>query len=151
MPGSWPPHELPNLNDASYRQTSSFSRRYNCIAWAADDSIRWWWPDPFEIGYWPPDAPRAVTVAAFGAAFATLGYALCADGSLEPGVEKIALYGSPGIHEPVTPTHAARQLDSGEWTSKIGIFEDIVHETIDAVSGPGYGSFICCMSRPRAS
>jgi hypothetical protein len=42
-------------------------------------------------------------------------------------------------NEPPIPTHAALQLESGDWTSKLGDFEDISHSTIEAVSGPVYG------------
>jgi|GEM_PF-3681614 len=55
-------------------------------------------------------------------AFATLGYEVCDNVELEPGFEKIALYaGADGI-----PTHAARQLQAGPWTSKLGRMEDII-------------------------
>ena len=71
-----------------------------------------------------------------------IGYEVCPIGSraLEPGVQKIALY----VDEDGTPTHAARQLPSGEWTSKLGRAEDIRHKTLEALEGsagqpPGYG------------
>lgn len=100
------------------------------------------------IGYWPPAVPREVTIAAFLAAYATLGFKLSFDGSLQDGIEKLALYGNgqPGAE---IPTHAALQLESGEWTSKLGPFEDIIHKTPDAVNGPVYGHVICYLARPR--
>ena len=53
------------------------------------------------------------------------GYApIGEDGPLQDGYEKIAIYALDG-----EPTHAARQLDTGRWTSKLGKHEDIEHDT----------------------
>lgn len=100
------------------------------------------------IGYWPAGIPRTVTVGAFVQAYETLGYKLCHDGALKAGLEKIAIFGTSTAGAQV-PTHAALQLKSGEWTSKMGPLEDIRHKTVDAVNGPVYGKVICFMSRPR--
>jgi hypothetical protein len=149
MPGSWPPHELPYLTDDTCRVTSRAVRRYNCIAWAAGNDQRNWWPDPMGVGYWPPTVAREVSVEAFMHAYETLGYTLCLNGSLENGVEKMALF---GIKEPdgsTAPTHAALQLETGEWTSKLGPFEDVIHTDVNAANGPVYGKVILYMARPR--
>jgi hypothetical protein len=87
---------------------------------------------------------------AFVEAYGTLGFRLCFDGpSLEPGVEKLALFGTRTAEdESPVPTHAALQLESGEWTSKLGDFEDISHAPVDALNGPVYGKVIYYLSRP---
>lgn len=100
------------------------------------------------VGYWPAGAPREVTLAAFTQAYGILGFRLCFDGALENGIQKLALYGKGPLGAEI-PTHAALQLPSGRWTSKLGPFEDIDHETDDAVNGPVYGRRICYFSRPR--
>lgn len=97
---------------------------YNCIAWAADDTTRWWWPGPEEISYWPPNVSRIETLEAFVEAFATLGYKPCDNDLLEPEFEKIAIF----VDSKGEPTHAARQLPNGKWTSKLGRLEDVEHE-----------------------
>jgi hypothetical protein len=85
---------------------------------------------------------------AFIAAFGTLGFAPCLDGSLQIDIEKVALFGK--VSGPsVVPTHAALQLETGEWTSKMGVLEDIVHAPVDAVGGPVYGQVVKFLSRPR--
>jgi hypothetical protein len=84
----------------------------------------------------------------FEAAYQTLGYGRCQDGALEDGIEKIVLFGKDCAGD-VIPTHVARQLASGRWTSKLGPFEDISHEVPDDVSGPAYGNAALFMSRPR--
>lgn len=97
------------------------------------------------IGYWPPNIARAETVDAFIRAYGTEGYAVCADGALDPGHEKIAIY----VDASGTPTHSALQLASGKWTSKMGDFEDIEHETVNDVGGPTYGTVAAYLSRLR--
>jgi hypothetical protein len=88
---------------------------------------------------------------AFVKAYETLGYKLCYDSSLESGLQKVAIYGKTNpVDGTPTPTHAAVQLESGEWSSKLGPFEDVRHKTIDDVSGPAYGRAFYFMSRPRS-
>jgi hypothetical protein len=78
-------------------------------------------------------------------AFRALGYEPCADGHPEAGYEKVALYGNTTFY-----THAARQLPSGKWTSKLGPFEDIEHDTPDDVAGGVYGEVMVFMRRAGA-
>lgn len=149
MPGSWSPTEFPNLNATNHNITSAADRRYNCIAWAAGENIRKWWPDRHNIGFWPRGVPREETIQAFFQAYGTLGYQPCFSGALEDGVEKVAIYGVRNQDGTVSPTHASVQLLSGEWSSKLGDFEDISHSSADAVSGPLYGNVVYYLSRPR--
>ena len=126
--------EFPCLTETNYNITSPSDIQYNCIAWAAGEDDVWWWPDKMLTRFWPQQAPRQVTIEAFIQAFSTKGYMPCDDGSLENGFEKIALYTLDGA-----PTHAAKQLPEGTWSSKLGEVHDISH-TIDALNGPKYGS-----------
>lgn len=149
MAGSWSAAELPNLVEgANCTVTSPTTPRYNCIAWAAAEDFRNWWPDAFGAGYWPPGVARAETTQAFLLAYGTKGFTLCFDGALEPGIEKIALFGK-GPAGAEVPTHAALQLENGRWTSKLGPLEDIEHDIAGAVNGPVYGAVICYLARPR--
>jgi hypothetical protein len=59
------------------------------------------------------------------------------------GVEKIAIYVRSDI-----PSHVARQLPNGKWTSKLGLREDIEHD-LEALEGPEYGSVVLILSRPE--
>jgi len=133
---------FPNLSSSSFSITSPKSRHYNCIAWAAGDTEQWWWPDEMNQEYWPEDAPRLTTLNAFIIAYGKIGYELCNDGSLENGFEKIAIYINPqGV-----PTHAARQLLNGKWTSKLGNLEDIEH-SLDGLEGFHYGTVAKLLKR----
>jgi len=134
---------FPDLQRNGYQITSPRDREYNCIAWAAGDTTRWWWPDPAEEGYWPAAAPVQETLVAFVAAFATLGFGRTDSETLEPGVEKVALFAKDGVK----PTHAARQLPSGRWTSKMGRSEDIEHDLRD-LEGDVYGAVVVVLQRP---
>jgi hypothetical protein len=149
MPGSWLAQDHPYLTEDNCTVTSPSRNAYNCIAWAAGDDTRWWWPTPLRgINYWPRGVPREVKVEAFILAFGTIGYAPCADGSLEPGIEKIAMF-AKRMNGELVPTHAALQLESGEWTSKMGRLEDIVHALVGDVGGPVYGQTVRYLARPR--
>ncbi|MCC3531373.1 MAG: hypothetical protein JGK21_25680 [Microcoleus sp. PH2017_22_RUC_O_B] len=124
----------PNLSRTDYQVTSLKSEEYNCFAWAAGEDDRWWQPIPGEQFYWPEGVPQEETLEAYILAYTTLGYEICNGDTLEAGYEKIALYiDSIGI-----PTHAARQLPNGKWTSKLGWLEDIEHE-LDGLTGDRYG------------
>lgn len=133
---------FPRLTPDSFQVASIDSIDYNCIAWAVGETDRWWWPIPSSY-YWPEVVPRQLTVQAFVQAFQTAGFEVCADRRVEPGLEKIAIYARLG-----QPTHAARQLPNGRWTSKLGRSVDIEHTDPDAVSGPQYGTPVVFMKRP---
>jgi hypothetical protein len=136
---------FPSLTPENHSFESPADKRYNCIAWAAGETARYWWPDSMDQAYWPPGVPREETIEAFVQAYATLGYVPCDSADLEPGFEKTAIYASGA-----TPTHAARQLPSGVWTSKLGPQEDIEHTTPEAVEGPEYGKVAVVLRRPVA-
>jgi hypothetical protein len=133
---------FPRLKKQKYSITSPETVEYNCIAWAADDYTRCWWPDAYENYYWPVEVPRIESIDYFIKAFETLGYLECDDFKDEIGYEKIAIYTDSGGK----PTHAAKQVQNGLWKSKIGSAEDIEHE-IDGLNGDAYGSIKVFMKR----
>lgn len=151
MPTSaWNPDLFPNLTAGTNCDlTSAQTKRYNCIAWAAGENFRNWWPDAMGVGFWPHGVSRKVTLDAFIKAYSTRGYKLCFAGALEPGVEKIALFTKQGQSGDPEPTHAALQLADGKWTSKLGHLEDICHHTVEGVECSTYGRVACFLSRPR--
>ena len=145
-PADWIESRFPRLAGGStYTLTSPIDEDYNCIAFAAGDLTRWWWPNgPFPGGvYWPDGVPQEETLAAFMLAMGTAGFEPCDNGESEDGYEKIAIFAKSG-----TPTHAARQLvGSGTWTSKLGKGYDIIHESLDGVAGTRYGDVALFMRR----
>ena len=70
--------EFPRLTAANHRVTSPATPDYNCVAWAAGDSGRWWQPGV----YWPVEtSPGDAGPDALARAFRTLGYEPCPDGA----------------------------------------------------------------------
>ncbi|MBF0180870.1 MAG: hypothetical protein HQM03_12680 [Magnetococcales bacterium] len=132
---------FPNLTQAGAFITSMSSPRYNCIAWAAEDQEFWW--EPASPYYWPSRAKRENSLNGWISAFQTLHYQPCATGSLDPAYSKIAIYVKEG-----TPTHVARQLSNGKWTSKCGKLQDIEHDLAD-LAGVEYGQPFIFMQKLR--
>jgi hypothetical protein len=135
------PRDLfPRLTADNHRMTSPSSPDYNCVAWTAGDTEHWWQPGVF----WPvPTDPDDHGLGALEKAFLSLGYEACGlDARLEPGFEKVALYGGGTLY-----THAARQLPNGKWTSKLGGAEDIEHDTPEDVAGGLYAEVMQIMKR----
>jgi len=133
---------FPDLVRTGYHITIPPDPIYNCIAHAAGVTNQWWWPDPDGFDYWPPGAVRERTLEAFLQAFATVGYSPCADGSLEPGWVKVALFATDE-----GPAHAARQLRNGRWTSKLGPDNNIEH-ALEGLFSPSYGTVVQFLRRP---
>jgi hypothetical protein len=140
---------FPQVSEQGFRITSEVDFDYNCIAWAAGDTHRFWWPGvqgerrgPY---YWPEGVPYIVTLEAFAQALATEGYEPCATGDLENGVEKAAIFAWPNGR----PRHAARQLEDGTWTSKIGEDVDICHNSLEGMAGAAYGQPVMFLRRAR--
>lgn len=106
---------FPGLKNTNYEITSVKAREYNCIAWAVGDTSRWWWPDV--TSFWPGNLPLSSHLADFIKVFELMGYFLCINGKLESGFDKIAIY----VDANDQVTHASRQLESGQWTSKLGV------------------------------
>jgi hypothetical protein len=142
---------FPNLQRGQYEVTSIETSEYNCIAHAAGKDDNWWWPAP-PPSYWPENVIPEETLNSFVLAYSVEGYRVCAnqDRELEAGVEKVAIY----VDAAGAPTHAARQLADGTWTSKLGEWEDIRHDTLEAMEdsrglGLGYGKVALIVKRVR--
>lgn len=125
--------EFPNLED--WQESSPITRTYNCFAWAAEDSSRRWEPDQQNINYWPDGVPRRLSLTSVVKAYQSIGYEHSTHGSPEVSFQKIVIY----VDDLGVPRHVARQLPDGQWTSKLGDFEDITHKTPECLSGDKYG------------
>jgi hypothetical protein len=140
---NWLEEAFPGLAQGNYEIKSPRDNHYNCIAWAAGDTERWWWPiSEGKVAFWPDGVIREETLSAFGEAFATFGFTECDNEFAEPNTEKIAIFADKqGI-----PLHAARLLPNGKWTSKLGELQDIEHGLRD-LEGEVYGSVVLVMKR----
>ena len=136
---------FPDLRTAGYRVTSPATPSYNCFAWAGEDTRNWWQPLELHGYFWPAEIPAELTLESLAAVYQGLGYSACDSAEFELGFEKIAIYAEPDG----TPTHAARQISSGAWTSKLGELEDIEHLTLASLE-TFYGKVRKILRRSRA-
>lgn len=134
---------FPGISRKNYQVTSPETISYNCIAWAAGNDQLWFEPDVMSVYYWPKNIPRENSQDAFVALFGSFGYSLCDSDQLEEGYEKVAIY----VDNNGQVTHASRQLKYGSWTSKIGGYKDISHNTLTDLAGKTYGYPIKFMKR----
>ena len=132
--------EFPKLKDVHQKKTSDEDPKYNCIAWAFEDNLNFWWPS--RRGYWPLSHEGLSCLQAFEQLFREWGWERTENQSLEKGYKKIALYIMNG-----EPTHAARLMENGMWTSKLGVNIDLSHE-LEELEGPVYGSIFCIYQKP---
>jgi hypothetical protein len=140
---------FPRLLGGEYRLTSPRSKKYNCIAWAVGHANRWWQEPP--DGYWPDGIPEDGSLKSAVRLFESLGFSCTDDPGYEQGAMKIAVYGKAAEGTILLWTHAARQLETGRWTSKIGALQDIVHDTPAALLGGEYGTHLQIMRKSLAS
>lgn len=136
----------PSLDDDNHLVKSVRTRIYNCIAWAYEINDRKLWPgQPPPPGYaWLPEVNGANELDMLKNLYINAGYEECEDGMLEEGYKKVAIYvNSDG------PQHAALQMESGRWTSKLGSLEDIEHETPEVLNGDFYGNASVFLKKVR--
>jgi hypothetical protein len=134
---------FPGLRPGTYLITSPVDEDYNCIAWSVGNTHDWLWPGDPAISVWPAELRREETLTAFQDLFGRYGFETCTTEEFEPGVEKVALFATADS----CPTHAARQLPTGRWTSKLGKSEDIEHD-LHALAREVYGAVVRVFRRP---
>jgi hypothetical protein len=149
---SWIAGRFPNIRPDNFkccsdRTTHLPNNGYNCIAWAAGKTDKWWWPIDVPGAFWPIpiDPVDPENIKHFIKAFETEGYCVCADGRFENGFEKVAIYEDSNGDA----AHAARQLPEDVWTSKMGKYEDIEHDTPQVVENQTYGIVKVFLKRPN--
>ncbi|NES71559.1 MAG: hypothetical protein F6K24_43340 [Okeania sp. SIO2D1] len=137
---------FPGLSPDNYQLTSDPTTNYNALAWAIgeQENDRWWEPDPFNIYYWPESVPKKETLETYTELFRLHGYSHCPgnDENFESGFEKVAIYCKAGV-----PTHVARQLSDGLWTSKLGQDQDIIHNDLNCLKGEIFGTVCRVLKR----
>jgi|ERR1700677_1055722 hypothetical protein len=130
--------EFPQLRGGiGYRDTSEETIVYNCLSWALGIAWTRYDPEPKCAGYyWFPGVPRKWDEETLKILFGKHNFVPCGfDSGLEAGYEKVVFYSDDnGV-----PTHFARQLSNGKWTSKIGAYNDIEHDTLECLISETYG------------
>jgi hypothetical protein len=141
---------FPTLARDGYKITSPRDDTHNCVGWIARDLGQWWEPC-LDGGTWFREVSEADLdagdLAEYLALFREWGFEECGDGELVDGVEKIAVYAAESEF-----AHVAYQRVDGEWSSKLGKLNDVRHECVASLSGPGafeYPVVRLFMVRPR--
>jgi len=116
-----------------FQLTSPPTPQYNCIAWAFGDTAKRYWPKTKGF-FWPNGIRNEEDLQSFQELFGLLGYGGNENEELESGYTKVALFSKAG-----KPQHAARQLSSGLWTSKLGPQVDVSH-SLQSMSNGVYGN-----------
>jgi hypothetical protein len=124
--------KFPKLLADGAEKTSEPTKQYNCIAWsAARDREQWWQPikeEPWD--YWPSDIPVDCSLESFVMLFEKRGYHKCSGSQFEFFYQKVAIYADVDAF-----THVCDQLNSGAWSSKLAAYEDIRHNSLEALEG----------------
>lgn len=136
--------DFPNSYNEPFLITSQQTWSYNCIAWAFGDDKKWYWPTEHPSHYWPPNIRRELDLQSFIELYELVSYKICDSPDLEDSLEKIAIFAFPNGD----PSHAAKQLPNGKWTSKMGPWHDVEHTFNSINNSPGYGNATIFMSRP---
>jgi len=131
---------FPQLASEGYEIVGDPTEQYNCIAYAAGDTSRWW--EHSENHHWPGYASRSNSMESLKQVFLGLGFQPCNDSRMEDGYQKVALYEQEGAW-----THAAVQMPNGRWRSKMGRGPVIEHQSPQSLSGGIYGEPSTCMRR----
>jgi hypothetical protein len=141
---------FPDLSDDNFAITSDEAAHYNCIAWAGNDDSQKWEPENLDGRFWPDNLDRDKKLETFIKLYEICGGYLPFENEnadLEGGFEKVAIFctiDTKTMQKEVS--HAARQLPSGKWSSKLGDFEDIEHDSLFSMQGVWYGT-VCKILR----
>jgi hypothetical protein len=136
--------DFPNSITEPFFITSPETNSYNCIAWAFGDDTKWYWPENFF--YWPSNIRRKLDIQSFIELYQLIGYEICENSNHEIETEKVAIFTS----QDGLPTHAARQLPNGNWTSKMGQWHDVEHTLNSMNNSKPYGNSTVIMCRKRS-
>lgn len=125
---------FPKLRPDLYRVKSPRDPKYNCFAFAANDTQHVWeYTGPGRLGgyFWPADV-QGDSLNDYIRVYGLLGFQVCDTAEFEPDTVKIAIY----VDRDGMPSHVARQTRRGTWKSKLGIRgKDIEHASLDLLEG----------------
>lgn len=131
---------FPKLSSEDFEIVERASEQYNCIAYAAGDTSKWW--DHNKNHHWPAHATRSNSIESLKEVFVGLGFEQCHDSSTENGYQKVALYEEQGVWK-----HAAIQTPEGRWRSKMGKGPVIEHRSPESLADGQYGNVTSYMRR----
>lgn len=135
--------DFPRLKDTGYSLQSPIDGRYNCFAFAVGINDKLWGVDTECL--WPSDIPKNDHIESAIRALEWFGYERCANGFYETGFERVAVY---ALEAEECWEHVARQMPGGRgWVSKLGVWEDILHDTPEALESESYGTVVAFLRK----
>ncbi|AGP42298.1 hypothetical protein SCE1572_52050 [Sorangium cellulosum So0157-2] len=123
---------FPKLGD-NYEVLGPQDENYNCIAHTLGKNDTW---------VNPVTGPATNPLQGMDAIYGAQGYTRSPgmDFSLKPGTQKVVVYATKRADGTIDEiTHGAIQDEHGTWTSKLGQWPLIRHESPDSLNGPAYG------------
>jgi hypothetical protein len=120
-----------------YERKSDPTTDYNCLAWAVENNQKWFNPERFCAGYyWPKGVERHWSMKTVIHVLSEYGFDEEVElATFEDGIVKVAIYADVDEY----PTHFARQLANGKWTSKAGELIDFEHDSLECLHCDDYG------------
>ena len=133
-------YHFPKLNEGvNFKFTSLGTDVYNCVAWASEITDDW-------TQEYDSNGNLLLDAISYIDYFKRIGFKITDNRSIEKNKIKIAVYISThNIQHDFK--HVARMLPNGKWTSKLGDWEDIEHDTPELLTGNSYGNKIIIMER----
>lgn len=122
----------------NFQLTSCKTDDYNCIAWSLgiDDE----WKQVYENNLGVRDCNKYIEL------FKESGFIVIENSNFEEGILKIAIFYEASTNH---FKHVARQINNNSWTSKLGEWEDIQHNTPEDLLGDSYGDTLIFMCKPN--
>ena len=150
-------HWFPNSAEPDALEiTSPQDLCYNCVAWSLGIDSHWVEPyldngvkfAPWAI--WPNSEDSGLSIDTYVKMFRGEGFVKASRGNLEVGFDKIVIYWDKASK---IFTHVARQMENGQWWSKLGKASDVQHmkpEVLGPAGSPGqYGEIWGYMKRAK--
>lgn len=150
-------HWFPNaVAQKALEITSPKDLCYNCVAWSLGIDSHWVEPylsngikvEPWAV--WPNTDDVGHDIDTYVKMYRGEGFVKAARGNLEAGFDKIVIYWNETSK---TFNHVARQMEDGQWWSKLGRASDVQHakpNTLGPAGSPGdYGEVWGYMKRAK--
>ena len=140
--------DYPNIiNGINFKIVEQDDINFNCIAHSLGIRNMSIWPAKLELWVWDKSLPYINTINNFVNLYRKFNYEICEDSSWEPDYDKIALYISI-LSCRNTVSHAAKQIDSYWWSSKMGGDELFEHD-LEAIENKNVGTKYVFLKRPK--
>ena len=140
--------DYPNIiNGINFKIIQQDNEDYNCIAHSLGYNHITIWPISKRFWVWDKTLPYINTINNFVSLYRKFNYEICEDSSWEFEYDKIALYISV-LSGRNTVSHAAKQIDSYWWSSKIG-GDELFEHTLEAIENKNVGTKYVFLKRPK--